>query len=128
MVLSILKRAAVAALVLQTSTQMVLAHKSDDHNGANGGQIVATQHSHIELVRTDNEIAIYLYDLNLKPRNADDITIEATLVEGTTQASLDLMFTPPNKFSAKADDFSSSATIVLRLFRDGAFWDLTRLK
>lgn len=128
MVLSILKRAAIAILVFQTSSHGGLAHVSAEHNGANGGEVVATQHSHIEVVRSDNEIAIYLYDLDLKPRNAEGVTIEATLVDGTFQTPLDLEFTPPNKFSAKSDAVSASATVVLRLFRDGAFWDLTRIK
>ncbi|SPF79116.1 hypothetical protein ALP8811_03051 [Aliiroseovarius pelagivivens] len=104
------------------------AHESPDHNGQNGGKVNVTQHNHIELVRSENEIAIYLYDLDLKPRNAENITIDALLVEGTTQADLDLLFTPPNKFAATGDSFSESAAIVLRLFRDGAFWDLTRIK
>lgn len=128
MILTKLKRVATFALVLAASTKAVLAHISTDHNGQNGGQVVATQHNHVELVRSDDEISIYLYDLSLEPRNSTDVTIEATLVEGTTQTELELTFTPPNKFSAKTDAAASSATIVLRLFRDGAFWDLTRLK
>ncbi|WP_424941445.1 hypothetical protein [Aliiroseovarius sp. S253] len=128
MVLSKFKRVATAILVLQASAQMVHAHQSPEHNGQHGGPIVATQHNHVELVRLDNEVAVYLYDLDLTPRSAENITIEATLVDGTSQTQFDLVFTPPNKFSAKGIAASASATIVLRLFRDGDFWDLTRLK
>ncbi|WP_133485173.1 hypothetical protein [Aliiroseovarius marinus] len=105
-----------------------IAHDSPDHNGKNGGVVHVTQHSHIELVRSDDEIAIYLYDLNLEPRDAQNITIDALLVDGTTQTDLDLQFTPPNKFAAEGISAPRSAAIVLRLFRDGAFWDLTRIK
>ncbi|WP_298905506.1 hypothetical protein [uncultured Aliiroseovarius sp.] len=87
-----------------------------------------TQHNHIELVRSDDEIAIYLYDLNLEPRDAQNITIDALLVDGTTQTDLDLQFTPPNKFAAVGISAPKSAPIVLRMFREGAFWDLTRVK
>ncbi|NDW54304.1 hypothetical protein [Aliiroseovarius sp. PrR006] len=128
MVLPKITKLFAALAVALATTGTAIAHESPDHQGRHGGKVNITQHNHIELVRSENEIAIYLYDLELQPRDAQNITVDALLVDGTAQTDLDLQFTPPNKFAAEGVSAPKSAAIVLRLFRDGAFWDLTRIK
>ncbi len=71
-------------LLFALTTTPTLAHEGHDHDAPalvqapKGGQIKSLEKSHVEVINKGKELSIYIYDRNLKPRDATALGIKAT--------------------------------------------------